>query len=111
MKAEEPHAIGEAALAEMEALFDRWHRYRRGEIDRAKLQEEMRPVQERCEAVLKRAQGSGHWKAAPLGWHLWRPRSASAVRSARCIYPCPGERGSQSSNRLPSGSVAQPNRP
>ena len=41
----------------------------------------------------------------------WRPRSASAVGSARCAYPCPGERGSHSSNRLPSGSVAQPNRP
>jgi hypothetical protein len=26
-------------------------------------------------------------------------------------YPCPVERGSHSSNRLPSGSVAQPNRP
>jgi hypothetical protein len=54
MKAEEPHAIGEAALAEMETLFDRWHRDRRGETDRAKLQEEMRPVQERREAVLAR---------------------------------------------------------
>src|SRR5262249_28528345 len=41
----------------------------------------------------------------------WRPRSASAVGSARCAYPCPGGRGSHSSNRLPSGSVAQPNRP
>jgi hypothetical protein len=41
----------------------------------------------------------------------WRPRSVSAVGSARCAYPCPGGRGSPSSNRLPSGSVAQPNRP
>jgi hypothetical protein len=41
----------------------------------------------------------------------WRPRSVSAVGSARCAYPCPGGRGSHSSNRLPSGSVAQPNRP
>jgi transposase len=70
MKAEEPHAIGEAALAEIGVLFHLWHRYRRGEIDRATLAEEMRPVQERFEAVLKRAEGSGHWKAAPLGWHL-----------------------------------------
>src|SRR5262249_52936330 len=35
----------------------------------------------------------------------------SFSRSAQCAYPCPGERGSHNSNRVPSGSVAQPNRP
>jgi transposase len=70
MKAETPRQIGEAALAESEVLFDRWHQYRRGEIDRTTLQEEMRPVQERFEALLKRAEASDHWRAAPLGWNL-----------------------------------------
>jgi transposase len=70
MKAETPRQIGEAALAESEVLFDLWHRHRRGEIDRATLQAQMRPVQERFETVLKRAQDSDHWRAAPLGWHL-----------------------------------------
>ena len=50
-----------ASLLCAAVLFDRWHAYRRGEIDRATLQEEMRPVQERFEAVLKRTEGSGHW--------------------------------------------------
>jgi hypothetical protein len=45
------------------------------------------------------------------GEEMRRLRSVSAAGSARCAYPCPGGRGSHSSKRLPSGSVAQPNRP
>jgi transposase len=71
----EPGEIGKAALIEMGAMFAVWYRYRRGEIDRATLQEQMRPIQARLAWLLRRARASGHWKAAPLGWSLlghWR---------------------------------------
>ena len=74
--------------------------------------------------------GAGQWKssrtttlffvagnAASLdafvaGVGVWEgPVSFSRWFGARRAYPSPGERGSHSSNRLPSGSVAQPNRP
>jgi len=70
MKEAEPKLIGERALGEIETLFGLWHAYRGGELDRAGLAEGMRPVQERFSALLAQAEGSGHWKAAPLGWHL-----------------------------------------
>jgi transposase len=70
MRNAEAQAIGKAALAQIERLFDRWHAYRRGEIDRSELQAAMRPVQAGFEAILKRAEASEHWKAGPLGWHL-----------------------------------------
>jgi transposase len=58
------------ALAEIETLFGHGYAYRQGEIDRSTLQERMEPVQEQFAAILKEAEGSRHWKAAPLGWHL-----------------------------------------
>jgi transposase len=57
-------------LRAIETLFGLWHAYRRGELDRAGLAEGMRPVQEQFQALLVQAEASGHWKAAPLGWHL-----------------------------------------
>lgn len=62
--------LGAAALAEIETLFGLWHAYRWGEVDRAGLAAGMRPVQARFQALLQQAEASGHWKAAPLGWHL-----------------------------------------
>jgi transposase len=70
MREATPQAIGQAALEEIAALFDLWHAYRSGVLDRGALQAAMQPVQARFEAVLQQAQESGHWKAAPLGWHL-----------------------------------------
>jgi transposase len=70
MKEATPRGIGETALAQIERLFAVWHAYRRGELDRAGLAAGMQPVQEAFEEILKQAEGSGHWKAAPLGWHL-----------------------------------------
>jgi transposase len=70
MKEAEPRAIGEAALAQIERLFEVWHAYRRGELDRAGLGQGMQPVREQLEAILEQAVESGHWKAAPLAWHL-----------------------------------------
>jgi transposase len=70
MKEAKPREIGQAALAEIAILFEQWHAYRRGEIDRATLRTTMHPVRERFEPVLKRAEASRHWKATPLGWHL-----------------------------------------
>ena len=39
------------------------------------------------------------------------PCQLQALVRRRCAYPFPGGRDPHSSNRLPSGSVAQPNRP
>jgi transposase len=59
-------ATGVAALAVAAELFDHWHAFRGGEIDRATLQQRLRPPQARLCRLLRRARDSGHGKAA--GW-------------------------------------------
>jgi len=65
-------ATGEAALAVADELFDHWHTFRRGEIDRATLQQRLRPPQARLCRLLRRARDSGHWKGAGLARDLLR---------------------------------------
>jgi transposase len=62
--------IGEAALAEVRSLFGLWHQFRRGEIERAMLQEALQPVQERLRQVLEAADRSGHYEAGGLARNL-----------------------------------------
>lgn len=45
-------AVGNWALAEIRKLFHVWHRFQRGEISRAELQEGLEPVQESFRALL-----------------------------------------------------------
>jgi len=47
---------GQAALVEEQALFARWHRFRRGELSRAELQAESAPIQMRLRALLEQGQ-------------------------------------------------------
>ena len=49
-------AWGQAALVEEQALFARWHRFRRGELSRADLQTETAPIQTRLRALLEQGQ-------------------------------------------------------
>jgi len=68
-----------AAVAD--ELFDHWHAFRRGEIDRARLQERLRPPQARLCRLLRRARDSSHGKGAGLagsgGVASWRGDRAS----------------------------------
>jgi hypothetical protein len=51
-----------------------------------------------------------HCNGATHGVHQVRDKGESSP-ARLSAYPCSGERGSHSSNRLPSGSLAQPKRP
>jgi len=65
-------ATGAAALVVADELFDHWHAFRRGEIDRATFQQRLRPPQARLCRLLRRARDSGHWKGAGLARDLLR---------------------------------------
>jgi transposase len=65
---------GELALEMARALFGLWHRFRRGEIDREQLQQELRPVRARFLRRLRRARASGEKEAARLARELLRYR-------------------------------------
>ena len=65
-------ATGEGALAVADELFDHWHAFRAGEIDRPTLQQRLRPTQARLCRLLRRARDSGHWKGAGLARDLLR---------------------------------------
>jgi len=47
-------AIGNDGLAVVQALFERWHRFRGGGLDRPSLQVQMAPVQQELRALLER---------------------------------------------------------
>jgi len=47
-------AIGNNGLAVVQALFERWHRFRGGGLDRPSLQVQMAPVQQELRALLER---------------------------------------------------------
>jgi transposase len=63
-------ALGEALLAATGGLFEGWHAFRTGKLDRAGLQRWMCPVMAQFAELLSVAQRSGHWRAAPLGREL-----------------------------------------
>jgi transposase len=65
-------ATGEGALAVAAELFTHWHAFRAGAIDRATLQQRLRPPQARLCRLLRRARDSGHWKGAGLARDLLR---------------------------------------
>jgi transposase len=65
-------ATGEGALAVADELFTHWHAFRGGAIDRATLQQRLRPLQARLGRLLRRARDSGHWKGAGLARDLLR---------------------------------------
>jgi transposase len=62
--------LGKALLAASGWLFDLWHAYRNGEIDRQELSVWMRPVMAQFAEMLERAQRREHWRAGPLGREL-----------------------------------------
>jgi hypothetical protein len=64
--------LGEALLAATGWLFEGWHAYRNGEIDRAGFTAWMGRVQAQLAELLGLAKGSGHWRAGPLGRELLR---------------------------------------
>jgi transposase len=65
-------ATGVAALAIAAELSEHWHAFRAGEIERATLQQRLRPLQARLGRLLRRARDSGHWKGAGLARNLLR---------------------------------------
>lgn len=62
--------IGERALAEVRRLFHEWHRYRDGEIERAALRRNLRPVQMRFAQLLRFGTASRCAKTARLARQL-----------------------------------------
>jgi transposase len=65
-------AVGAAGLAVTEELFEHWHSFRAGEIDRPTLRQQLRPAQARLGRLLRRARDSGPGKAAGLARDLLR---------------------------------------
>jgi transposase len=66
----EEGALGKALLAASGWLFERWHAFRAGEIEREALQAWMRPVMAQFAELLGGAKRSDHWRAGPLGREL-----------------------------------------
>jgi transposase len=67
---------GEAAMGQIETLFESWHRFRAGEVDRATLQREMAPV----EAELRRLV---EWGRDELAWE----KARSFCRELLWVWP------------------------
>ena len=55
---------GEAALVQIGKLFESWHRFRRGEVDRATLQSEMAPVEAELRGLVERGRDELAWEKA-----------------------------------------------
>jgi transposase len=55
---------GEAAMKEIDKLFESWHRFRSGEVARAQLQEEMAPIQAELRALVERGRDELPWEKA-----------------------------------------------
>lgn len=55
---------GEAAMAEITKLFTTWHRFRRGEVDRATLQHEMAPIQAEMRRLVEQGRDELPWEKA-----------------------------------------------
>jgi transposase len=55
---------GEAAMGQIEALFATWHRFRRGEGDRATLQREMVPVEAELRRLVEQGRDEVPWEKA-----------------------------------------------
>jgi transposase len=51
--------IGSWAAAEAERLFERWHRFRAGEVDRAQLRRHLQPLRARMRRLLARGTNCG----------------------------------------------------
>lgn len=58
--------LGNAALAEVTAIFALWHRFKNGEINRASLRRLMAPIQERFFLLLLDGTQNSHQKASGL---------------------------------------------
>lgn len=56
--------IGEALLAQVEAMFAAWHTFRAGHTTRARFQDTMRPIQQQVAALLREGTTSTHTKTA-----------------------------------------------
>jgi transposase len=67
--------IGRWGLAEIERLFELWHRFRAGEFDRPELRRRLVPLQARLGRLLRHGQKNPDWKAAGLCRELrkWWP--------------------------------------
>ncbi len=55
---------GEAAMEQIDKLFAAWHRFRRGEMDRASLQRELAPIQAELRASVEQGRDSLPWEKA-----------------------------------------------
>jgi transposase len=55
---------GEAAMEQIEALFEAWHRFRGGELDRATLKAELVPIQAELLALVERGRDELPWEKA-----------------------------------------------
>lgn len=55
-----------AAIAQIKTIFELWHRFRRGEIARATLRREIKPIQDRLYDLLVEGTQNSHKKASGL---------------------------------------------
>lgn len=57
-------AWGEEGMAQITMLFEHWHRFRKGELDRVGLQQAMAPIQAELRAVVERGRDELPWEKA-----------------------------------------------
>ena len=57
-------AWGEAAMQQIDKLFELWHRFRAGELNRERLQREMAPIQDELRASVEQGRDSLPWEKA-----------------------------------------------
>jgi transposase len=58
--------LGNAALAEIKAIFTLWHRFKRGEIDRPQLRRHMAPIKRRFDDLIFDGMQNSHARASGL---------------------------------------------
>lgn len=93
----EARRLGEALQAATGWLFELWHAYRDGEIDRAGLQGWMGRVQGQFRELLALAKSSDHWRAAPLGREL--------LKQWECLWTFVGVPGVEPTNNAGERAV------
>lgn len=74
----EAKKLGLAALTEIKAIFELWHRFSRAEISRAQLRRKMKPIQDRFYDLLIEGTQCSHKKAGSL--------CAKLVLLWRCLW-------------------------
>ncbi len=57
-------AWGEAAMVHIDRLFEHWHRFRTGEFDRARLQQEIAPIQAELRTLVDDGRDTLPWEKA-----------------------------------------------